>query len=39
LDKNGYDELESACLAEIETNYSLKKETKVENAYEHILAE
>ena len=39
LDKNGYDELEAACLAEIETNYSLKKETKVENAYEHILAE
>jgi diguanylate cyclase (GGDEF)-like protein len=39
LDRNGYDELESACMAEIETNYSLKKETKVENSYEHILAE
>ncbi len=39
LDKNGYDELESACYAEIETSHALKKTTKVENTYEHILAE
>jgi len=31
--------LESACYAEIETGYNLKKPIKAENTYEHILAE
>ena len=38
LDEDGYDELESACYTEIETIYPLKKDIKVKNTYEHILA-
>ncbi len=37
LDNNGYSELESACYSEIETANTMKKPSKVENQFEHIL--
>jgi diguanylate cyclase (GGDEF)-like protein len=38
LDEDGYDELESACYAEIETVSPVKKDIKVKSSHEHILA-
>jgi diguanylate cyclase (GGDEF)-like protein len=38
LDKDGYDELESACYNELGIGFPFKKITKVDNKHEHVLA-